>query len=285
MQDPPQAPGDLFRAYEERTKKRFGQHFLVDPGILEEIVSFADLSLDEPVLEIGPGCGTLSLVLIQQGAKVFAVEKDRDAVAFLKKAMEPHYPFVVRSGDALRLDLGEILDQEPGEWKVVANLPYNVSTEILFRLFEQGERIRSMVLMFQREVARRIVAKAGDDGYGALSLMAQLHAEAELVMTLKPGAFVPPPKVHSAVVEFRPIPGTRIPDARLRDAFRRVVRAGFQARRKTLANGLKQMGCEKGAVEEVLDELGLRAKVRPERVEFQSFLELTEALLEREIMA
>ncbi len=280
MTEAPEEPQELYRAYQERAKKRFGQHFLVDPGILEEIVGLADLRLNDPVLEIGPGCGTLSLVLLQQGARLVAVEKDRDAAHFLRSALVPYFPMELHEGDALDVSLDELLEGAP-RWKVVANLPYNVGTEILFRLLESSAKIDTMVLMFQREVAKRIVADVGDDGYGVLSLMVRLFADGYLALTLKPGAFVPPPKVHSSVVVLKPLEGSRIKDEALREAFRRVVRAGFQARRKTLANGLKALGCEKALVEELLEELGLGKKVRPERVSFGEFRELTRGLLER----
>ena len=279
-----ETPGELFRAYQHRTKKRFGQHFLIDPSILDEIVSVADISSGEQVLEIGPGCGTLSLMLMHRGAEVTAVELDRDAAAFLEESLVPHYPFTLHQGDALRVDLGEILAQTPVPWKVVANLPYNVGTEVMFRLFEEAGRIESMTLMFQREVAQRIVAEPGDSGYGVLSLMAQLHCNVHLAMTLGPGAFVPPPKVHSSVVQLQPLEKTRIEDEKTREVFKRVVRAGFQMRRKTLANGLRSLGCEKEDVEAILEGLGLKKKIRPEKLSFQEFKSLAEALVEEGIL-
>lgn len=279
-----ETPGDLFRAYEHRTKKRFGQHFLIDPSILDEIVSVADVSSGDPVLEIGPGCGTLSLMLMHRGAEVTAVELDRDAARFLEEALAPHYPFTLHHGDALEVDFKEVLATTPVPWKVVANLPYNVGTEVMFRLFEVSDRIESMTLMFQREVANRIVAEPGESGYGVLSLMAQLHSEVHLAMTLGPGAFVPPPRVHSSVVQFRPLEKTRIEDEGIRRVFKKIVRAAFQMRRKTLANGLKSLGCEKEEVEAILESLGLKAKIRPEKLSFQEFQGLAEALVEREVL-
>lgn len=272
-------PGELYRQYQHRTKKRLGQHFLIDPNVLDEIVALADIQTGDVILEVGPGCGTLTLMMMHRGGEVSAVEVDRDAARFLEETLVEHYPLEVIEGDALAVDLGEILSRGEDPWKVVANLPYNVGTEILFRLFEHADKIDSMTLMFQREVATRIVAEPGDSNYGTLSLMAQLHSEVHLAMTLAPGAFVPPPKVHSSVVQFRPLVGTRIPDDEVRKAFQRNVRGAFQMRRKTLSNGLGALGHEKGEVEDHLEAMGLRKKIRPERVRFEEFEELTRRLM------
>jgi len=262
----------------QSTKKHFGQHFLVDPRILEEIVRFARLTPGEAVLEIGPGCGTLTLTMLQAGATVDAIEIDRDAVAFLEEALPEAWGFKLHAGDALRIDMDAILASRSGPWKAVANLPYNVGTEVTFRLFELRETVGSLTLMYQREVAKRMVAKAGDDAYGALSLMVELHADAELVMNLPPGAFVPPPKVHSAVVNFELLPKTRIEDEARRAFFERVVKSAFQQRRKTLPNGLKSLQLPKDQVIAAIESAGLSPKIRPERVGFEAFLAVSDAL-------
>lgn len=277
---PPRGPEELFRRYDFRARKRFGQHFLVNSAILDELVTLADIRSQDRVLEVGPGCGTLTLVLLQRGAEINAIEIDRDAVAFLKEQLVPHFPLQLHSGSALDIDLGEILKSTALPWKVVANLPYNVGTKILFRLFECREHIEEMTLMFQREVADRLVATVGDSEYGALSLMAQLHSDVHLAMTLPSHAFIPAPKVTSAVVQFRLLPTTRIQDGDVRRVFRRIVKAAFQARRKTLANGMKMAGYDKGLVEDALVSLDLGKKVRPQRVGFEEFRDLAEILLD-----
>ncbi|WP_230467352.1 16S rRNA (adenine(1518)-N(6)/adenine(1519)-N(6))-dimethyltransferase RsmA [Lujinxingia vulgaris] len=271
-------PGDLLRSFGQRTKKQFGQHFLVDPSILQEIVRCAGLKPGDAVIEIGPGCGTLTLTMLQAGATVDSIEIDRDAVEFLQEALPQEWGFTLHPGDALKTDMAAIVGSRPGPWKAVANLPYNVGTEVTFRLFELRETIGSMTLMYQREVARRMVAKAGDDDYGALSLMVELYADAEIVMSLPPGAFVPPPKVHSAVVNFKMLPKTRIEDEERRAFFERVVKSAFQARRKTLPNGLKALKLPKDQVVAAIESAGLSPKVRPERVGFEAFLAVADAL-------
>ncbi len=283
--EPPSGPGALFRTFDFRARKRFGQHFLVDAQILDEIVTLADIRSEDRVLEIGPGCGTLTLTLLQRGAAVDAIEIDRDAVSFLEQQLIPHFPLQVHSGSALNINVGEILESTPLPWKVVANLPYNVGTKILFRLFEERSHIEEMTLMFQREVADRLVATVGDSEYGALSLMAQLYSDVHRAMTLPPSAFVPAPKVNSAVVQFRLLSASRIEDDVHRRAFCQIVRAAFQARRKTLANGLKIVGCDKGLVEKTLATLGLDEKIRPQRVGFEQFSELARVLLDAQELA
>ncbi|RAL21673.1 ribosomal RNA small subunit methyltransferase A [Lujinxingia litoralis] len=272
------SPGDLLRSFGQRTKKQFGQHFLVDPRILGEIARLGKVAPGDHVLEVGPGCGTLTLTMLQAGATVDAIEIDRDAVAFLQESLAEDWGFKLHAGDALKADIAGILASRAGTWKAVANLPYNVGTEVTFRLFEQRERLQRMTLMYQREVAQRMVAREGDDAYGALSVMVRLYADAELVMHLPPGAFVPPPKVHSSVVNFELLPETRIEDEARREFFVKVVKSAFQVRRKTLPNGLKALKLPRERVISAIESAGLSPKVRPERVGFEAFLAVADAL-------
>lgn len=290
--EPLQTPGELVRRYERNAKKRFGQHFLVDPHILGGIAAAADITKGDRVLEIGPGPGTLSTTVLGLGASVLAVELDRDLVAFLGEELSPHPEFELVEGDVLAQNLGELLadfdarfspesnaDAAPPKWKCAANLPYNVATEVFFRLAELMERFDCLALMFQREVALRFVAECGDNEYGVLALMSHLYADSKIVMTLPPGAFRPPPRVHSAVVRFEPIAGTRIPDVELRAAFKKVVRQAFQTRRKTLPNALVSTGIPKPRLKEAIAAAGLDLRVRPERVSFDEFVTLAAELL------
>ncbi|TDP71957.1 16S rRNA (adenine(1518)-N(6)/adenine(1519)-N(6))-dimethyltransferase RsmA [Bradymonas sediminis] len=289
--EPLQTAGELVRRYERQAKKRFGQHFLVDPNILGGIAAAANIVEGDRVLEIGPGPGTLSTTILGLGANVLAVELDRDLVAFLGEVLAPHPGFDLIEGDILAQNLAEILADydakfvadSPGDaplakWKCAANLPYNVATEVFFRLADVMERFDSLALMFQREVALRFVAGCGDNEYGVLALMSQLYADSEIVMTLPPGAFRPPPRVHSAVVRFQPIAGTRIPDPELRKAFKTLVRQSFQTRRKTLPNALNSTGIPKPRLKEAIEAVGLDLRVRPERVSFDEFVALATEL-------
>lgn len=271
-------PSELVHAYHTRTKKQFGQHFLTDPGILEGIADAIGLKAGEHVLEIGPGCGTLTSILIAHEAHVHAVEIDRDAADFLTEQFVDNGQLELIRGDALRVDFSEVLAPAP-RWKCAANLPYNVGTPIFFELTKYRERFDVLALMFQKEVAQRMVATPEDKkSYGALSLMTQLYHDARIHMTLPPGAFLPPPKVDSSLVVLHPLPESRIPDDEMREFFRRVVKTAFQQRRKTLSNSLKPLCADKPQLQECLESADVSPGERPERVDFDGFLRIAMAL-------
>lgn len=277
MSVPIQTPHDLVRAYQSRAKKRFGQHFLSDPSILDRIADAGEVEEGDHVLEIGPGPGALTWVMLERGAHVTSVEIDRDAQAHLTAQLGHHERFSLVSADATRLDLVELMG-EVESFKVVANLPYNVGTDIYLSLTQSGAPISLMALMFQREVAERMVATQGDSSFGSLALFTRLHHDAEIALVLPPGAFSPPPKVHSALATFRPVVGTRIPELERRERFERIVRATFQMRRKTMPNGLKKLGVEKTDAAAALEEIGVGAKARPEELTFEDFDALSKLL-------
>ena len=278
-------PGDLLRAYQHHAKKQFGQHFLTDPRILDRIAT--GVADGDRVLEIGPGCGTLTWTMLRRGAKVTAVEIDRDAAAFLRSMLGPMGGLNLVEADVLKVDLDEVLGPPPdgaegaGEdrrWRAVANLPYNVATEVLFRLLERGDRIGSMTLMFQKEVADRIVAGPGSKTYGALSIAVRVYADVERLFTLGPGAFTPPPKVDSAVVGVEPVAGTRVPDPTRRKALLDLVHGAFRTRRKTQPNALKNVGYDKEQVMAALEGAGIDPRVRPEVLSLHEFIALSAAM-------
>lgn len=277
-----ETPGELVRTYQHHTKKRFGQHFLVDPNILERIADAAGVEPGDDVLEIGPGCGTLTLVMLERGARVTAVEVDRDLAEFLRVNLVPGRSLELVELDVLEADLEAIIDADRAPWKCAANLPYNVATEVFFGLAEHAERFDALALMFQKEVAERFVARAGEDDYSVLSLMGRLYFDSEIAFTLPGGAFVPPPRVSSAVVRFEPVAGTRIEDERVRSMFVRVVKNAFQKRRKTLPNAMSGSGFSKDVLKEVIGETGLDLRIRPERVTFEQFAEIAQRLVERD---
>ncbi|MCB9743268.1 MAG: ribosomal RNA small subunit methyltransferase A [Alphaproteobacteria bacterium] len=225
-------PSKALREMRRGAKKRFGQHFLTEPGVIANIVRLAGLEPGDPVLEIGPGLGALTQALVETGAQVTAVEVDEELAARLEVEL-PQVQLI--RADALSIELSEILPAEGGV--CCANLPYNVGTPIFARLVESAPRLRRLVLMFQREVAERIVAAPGDAGYSALSVLSQAYAECRLAFHIRPGAFHPPPKVWSSVLvaELRAEP---LRGGVSREDFRQVVKAGFSQRRKRLANAL-----------------------------------------------
>jgi 16S rRNA (adenine1518-N6/adenine1519-N6)-dimethyltransferase len=261
-----------------RPRKRFGQHFL-EPAWVEKLIAAVAPAADDTFLEIGPGRGALTRALAPRVQRIIAVEIDRDLAAVLPSRV----PMNVRviTADFLEIDVEAALRDEPRPLRVVGNLPYNVSSPILFKLLaaaDHGGRFHDATVMLQKEVAERIVAKAGSDGYGTLAVQVGLVADVERVLTLPPGAFRPPPKVTSAVVRLR----FRPPSADVGDpaAFERVVRGVFLQRRKTLLNALKPVADSFGrAAAQVLERAGLDPSRRPETLDVHEMARLTRAVL------
>lgn len=245
----PAATRQILKRHGLRLKKGLGQHFLVEPRIVREIVEGAELGPEEVVVEVGPGIGTLTQALAQHAGLVIALELDRTLLPVLEETVGQYPNVRVVQGDALKVDLDELVtSQLPGFtgaglpfYKVVANLPYYITTPLLMRFLESGYRIHSLVLMVQQEVAQRILAAPGSKAYGALSVAVQYRAHASLVTRVPPGVFMPPPEVASAVVRLvmRTEPAVKVPDERLYFA---LVKAAFGRRRKTLLNALAHGG-------------------------------------------
>ena len=261
-----------------RARKRFGQHFL-EPAWVARLIAAVAPNSNETFIEIGPGRGALTAPLAERAGKVIAVELDRDLAATLA----PRVPQNVRLVQAnfLDVDLPQLLQGEHPPVRVVGNLPYNVASPILFRLLDtadEGRLLRDATLMVQREVADRIVAAPGGGDYGAMSIQVQLVADVERVLSLPPGAFRPPPTVHSAVVQLR-FRSPRV-DVGSREVFERVVRGLFLQRRKTLANALKPVAASFGHSSlDVLQKAGLDGGRRPETLSLEDIARLSQAVL------
>lgn len=274
-------PAARLRELETRARRRFGQNFLVHPDSVDRIVRAAGVRPGDKVLEIGPGLGILTRALLGAGADLVAVELDRDLAGALEDSLAGTPTFRLVQGDALRVDFAEVT---PGEgWIVAANLPYNVATPILMRLLGEGTRFRRLVLMFQREVGDRLEATPADDAFGALSVQVQARARVERVLELPPGAFHPAPKVWSVVLAIEPRPAPDFgaqadgtPNA-ARD-FDRVVRAGFQHRRKTLHNSLGAV-YDKDRAHAALLAAGISPTARAETVDLAGWRRLTTAIV------
>ena len=266
-----------------RARKRFAQHFLESTWVAKLVTAVA-AAADDAILEIGPGKGAITRPLAAQVRRLLAIEIDRDLAADLESAALPNVTVV--TSDVLTVDLAPILTDwlgaPPGpanQIRIVGNLPYNISSPILFALLDLAARthgVRDAMLMLQKEVADRLVAKVGTGEYGVLTVLTALNANVTRVLSLPPGAFRPPPKVHSAVVRlaFRP-PKVAIADQEL---FVRMVRTMFTQRRKTIANALKPFGVERG-VEPVraLSAAGIDAKRRPETLDLAEMAALARA--------
>lgn len=261
-----------------RARKRFGQHFL-EPAWGARLIAAVGPSADDAFLEIGSGRGALTLPLAERAGRVIAVELDRDLAANLA-ARAPANVRLVQS-DFLDVNLPQLLQDEQRPVRVVGNLPYNVASPILFRLLaaaEDGRLLGEATLMLQREVADRLLAEPGVADYGAMSIQVQLRADVERILNLPPGAFRPPPKVHSTVVRLRFRP-PRFEVGTL-DAFERVVRGIFLQRRKTLANALKPVAASFGRdPSEILERARLDGGRRPETLTVEDVARLSQAVL------
>jgi 16S rRNA (adenine1518-N6/adenine1519-N6)-dimethyltransferase len=248
-----------------RTRKRFGQHFL-EPVWADKVVSAINPTADDVFLEIGPGPGILTLRLAPRVARLIAVEIDRDLIAELTPKLPANASIL--EGDVLDIDLDMALPRSDTPLRIAGNLPYNISSPILFRLLELESRrpVTDATLMLQREVADRIVAKPGTAEFGVLSVLVQWRADVTRVLAIPPGAFRPPPDVRSALLRltFRP-PPFELADAAL---FQRMVRSMFTQRRKTLANALAPFAGEIGALPApALSAAGIDPRRRPETLE------------------
>jgi 16S rRNA (adenine1518-N6/adenine1519-N6)-dimethyltransferase len=255
--------------------RRLGQNFLVDPNIVRKIVALAELSPADTVLEIGPGRGILTEALCQAAGHVTAIEVDPRLHAFLSERTAHLVNMTLLLDDALTCSLEHV----PIGTIVVANLPYYISTPLLFRFLSQGNRFARMVLMLQNEVADRLIAKPGTSDYGVLSVMAQYSAHISKAFKVSPQCFRPRPEVDSAVVLLQ----AREPDARrLEEAqrFTALVRAAFAHRRKTLVNSLKNEGYDSRPVETALTRLRLSPSLRAETLTLEQFLELAHLMQE-----
>lgn len=274
----PQNTIALIKEYEFSFKKRFGQNFLIDSHVLDKIIQGAGITKEDTVLEIGPGIGTLTQALCEAAGDVIAVEIDQDLIPILEKTLGPYQNVRIINQDILKLDLGQ-LSEKP--LKVVANLPYYITTPIIMGLFESGAPLVSITVMVQKEVAERMQAAPGGKDYGALSLAVQYYAEAQVIANVPPNCFIPRPNVGSAVIR---LTKHLEPPVKPRDeAFMfRVIRAAFGQRRKTLVNALRNdqnLSLGREQLEAVLSEMGLPATVRGERLSLQEFAELSDRLL------
>ncbi len=254
-------------------KKRYGQHFLSDPAILERIVQFARVPPEADVVELGPGRGTLTRLLAVTARRLIAVEVDRDLVPGLRRAMPANVEIMEQ--DALGLDFGTLM---PDRFHLVGNLPFNIATPLLERFIRARDRITAVTIMVQKEVADRIAAEPGSGDYGPLSVGIQYYAEVEPGFLVQPGSFDPPPKVHSRLLRLTWNPET--PDA---PRFIRFVRSAFSSRRKKLLNNLAGMqpGVDRNALTAMLENLGLNPSVRPEQLSVDQFFDLYNSIREQ----
>jgi hypothetical protein len=268
----------ILNAFHLRASKRLGQNFLVDAGVVRGIVAAAEPAPADTVLEIGPGIGTLTQGLAETGARVVAVELDKKLPAVLAETLKDYDNVTVVPGDILKINIPETLGIKEGErFKVVANLPYYITTPIIMTLLEQRLPIERLVMMVQKEVAMRMTARPGSKNYGALSLAVQYFTAPRMIMDVPPHAFRPVPEVTSAVVAcvVRETPSVTPRDEQL---FFRLIRAAFGQRRKTLPNALTGAGLSKEAACAALGAAGIAENARGEQLSLEEFARLSDAV-------
>jgi 16S rRNA (adenine1518-N6/adenine1519-N6)-dimethyltransferase len=264
-----------------RPKKALGQNFLTDRNVLVRIARLVERGPEARILEVGPGRGALTRMLAEQGARVLAIELDRQLVPLLAKEFAAAGNVEILQADILRTDLDrELLQRWSGKWGVAANLPYNISSQVLFLFMDHRHLFSRLVLMLQKEVGDRLVAGPGTREYGILSVLFRLHFDVTREFTVKPGSFYPVPKVDSVVLTFRPLPRARA-DVGDEAFFRRVVKAAFGQRRKTLRNCLKSfdIGAGEQLLVNALADCGIEPSRRGETLSFDEFVHLAKSLL------
>jgi len=277
----PKVTKKFLREHGIRIKKRLGQNFLINEGILNRIVEVADLSKDDIVIEIGPGMGTLTKKLAQNVKKVLAIEIDENLVKLLRETLAHLKNVEIIQGDILKIDLRKlpITDHRSPitKVKVVANLPYYITTPIIIHLLKAREILSNIVIMVQKEVGRRMVAKPRTKDYGALSLLIQYYTKPQIAVKVPRSAFLPEPEVDSCVVNLEVLekPAVKVKDEEL---FFKVVRASFEQRRKALKNALSQtrdLDLNKKKVLEILEKADIKPLRRGETLSLEEFAKLS----------
>lgn len=279
----PQNTIEILKKYDFMFQKRFGQNFLIDTHVLEKIIKSAEITKEDLVLEIGPGIGTMTQYLCENAREVIAVEIDKNLIPILTNDTLAEYDNVtVINEDILKLDLNKLVEEKNGgkRIKVVANLPYYITTPIIMGLFESHVPLQNITVMVQKEVADRMQAGPGSKDYGALSLAVQYYATPYIAANVPPNCFMPRPNVSSAVIRLtlHKEPPVKVKDESFLFA---IIRASFSQRRKTLVNGLTnaaELNISKDRVQEALEQMGLSATIRGEALTLEQFAELSNLL-------
>lgn len=279
----PQRTIEVIKKYEFCFQKKFGQNFLIDGRVLDKIIAGAGVTKDDMVLEIGPGIGTMTQYLAEAAGKVVAVEIDRNLLPILQETLADYGNVKVIHADVLSLDLEKLVQEENGgrPIKVVANLPYYITTPIIMALFEQHVPLANVTVMVQKEVAARMKSGPGSKDYGALSLAVQYYAEPYIVANVPCNCFMPRPNVDSAVIRLTRYeePPVQVKDEKM---LFKIIRASFNQRRKTLQNGLNnssELNFTKDQIAAAIAEAGFSPSVRGEALTLEQFAKLTDILL------
>lgn len=280
----PQNTIEILQKYKFSFQKKFGQNFLIDTHVLDKIIRAAEITKEDMVLEIGPGIGTMTQYLAEAAGKVIAVEIDRNLIPILSETLSMYDNVRIINEDVLKLDIRKLAEEENQgrPIKVVANLPYYITTPIIMGLFEGQVPVESITVMVQKEVADRMQTGPGSKDYGALSLAVQYYAKPYIVANVPPNCFMPRPKVGSAVIRLtrHDTPPVQVKDEGL---MFEIIRASFNQRRKTLANGLNnssRLSYPKEVIAEAVEKLGKGPSIRGEALTLEEFARLSDILSE-----
>ena len=280
----PQVTIQTIKKYEFAFQKKFGQNFLIDDHVITKIINAAEITKDDLVLEIGPGIGTMTQYLAESAGKVIAVEIDKNLIPILGETLSEYDNVTVLHGDILKTDICKIAEEknQGRPIKVVANLPYYITTPIIMGLFESHVPLQSITVMVQKEVADRMQVGPGSKDYGALSLAVQYYAKPYIAANVPPNCFIPRPGVGSAVIRLTRYeePPVMVKDESL---MFKLIRASFNQRRKTLQNGIAnspELPYSKAQVEKALEKMGLAANVRGESLTLAEFAKLSDTISE-----
>lgn len=267
---------EIVKKYGFKFSKSLGQNFLTDVSVLEDIVESSNINNEDFVIEIGPGVGTLTKELLKKAKKVCAIELDSDLIPILKEEIGEEKNFELINKDAMKVDFNEVIGEEKSV-KLVANLPYYVTTPIISRILNEKYNFKSLIIMIQKEVAERINSKPSCKEYGALTLLVQYYCNTSIVRTVKPSSFIPEPKVDSTVIKLEKLPETRI-KVEDEEIFFKVIRDAFNMRRKTLWNALKPLGLSSEDMKTAFDNAGIDPKRRGETLSIEEFGHLADAI-------
>ena len=280
----PQVTIQTIKKYEFAFQKKFGQNFLIDDHVITKIINAAEITKDDLVLEIGPGIGTMTQYLAESAGKVIAVEIDKNLIPILGETLAEYDNVTIINEDLLKLDINRLVEEENDgkPIKVVANLPYYITTPIIMGLFESHVPLQSITVMVQKEVADRMQVGPGSKDYGALSLAVQYYAKPYIAANVPPNCFIPRPGVGSAVIRLTRYeePPVMVKDESL---MFKLIRASFNQRRKTLQNGIAnspELPYSKAQVEKALEKMGLAANVRGESLTLAEFAKLSDTISE-----
>lgn len=276
----PQVTIEIIKKYDFAFQKRFGQNFLIDGRVIDKIIAAANITKEDTVLEIGPGIGTMTQYLAEAAGQVIAVEIDKNLLPIYEETLADYDNVTIINNDILKVDIHELLKGKADKVKVVANLPYYITTPIIMGLFENHIPAESITVMVQKEVADRMQSGPGSKDYGALSLAVQYYAEPYIVANVPPNCFMPRPNVGSAVIRLTSWekPPVTVKDEKL---MFKLIRASFNQRRKTLQNGINNspdLSFTKEQVVSALREMGLSETVRGEALTLEQFAKLSDLL-------